>query len=129
MELLRGARKFYPVDLGMRKLLTESKSSDMGFAIESLVYFELLRRNYRISIGRASDTEIDFVTKTDGKITYIQVSVSVLNQNTFKREMAPLLKVSDRYTKIILTLDRVTTGMYETVEVKNLIDWLCEPLD
>ena len=123
-ELLKANKKWYIVDLGLRNYILPKKHYDLGFSIENIVYFELLRRNFNVNIGKIGNNEVDFVTKKNNEITYIQVSADLTSEETFNREIKPLRNIKDNYTKIILTLDKYTSGNYDGIHVINLIDWL-----
>ena len=116
--------KYYIVDLGLRNHILPRRKYDLGFSIENIVYLELLRRGYRVFIGKVGTTEVDFVAEQQGVYTYFQVTADMAAEETFNREIAPLKNIKDNYEKIILTLDRVTLGNYEGIEVINLLDWL-----
>lgn len=94
--------------------------------IENIVYLELLRRRYIVNIGRIGLAEVDFIAKRNDVYTYIQVTASLVDENTFNREISPLKLIEDNYEKIILTLDRYTLGNYDGIKVNNIIDWLLE---
>ena len=123
-QLLKANRKMYIVDLGLRNHILPRRRYDFGFSLENIVYFELLRRGYRVMIGRVGDTEVDFVAEKQGAYTYFQVTADMTAQETFEREMKPLAKIRDNYEKIVLTADRFTVGNYDGIQVKNLSDWL-----
>lgn len=125
-EVLKQNRKFYIVDLGLRNYILPRKNYDLGFSIENVVYFELLRRGYRVNIGKLRSTEVDFVARKNDEVVYYQVTASMVEQATFDREMRPLKSIADNYEKIVLSLDRYTRGNYEGIRVVNLIDWLLE---
>ena len=123
-QLLKVNKKLYIVDLGLRGHIPPRQNYDLGFSLENLVYFELLRRGYRVMIGKIGSTEVDFVAEKQGAYTYIQVTADMTAEATFTREMRPLTLIRDNYEKIILTADRLTLGNYNGIQVKNLIDWL-----
>lgn len=123
-QLLKTNKKWYMVDLGLRNHILPRKRYDLGFSVENIVYFELLRRGYRVSIGKVGNAEVDFVAQKQGVITYFQVTADMQNETTFQREMASLQAIRDNYEKIVLTLDRLTLGNYEGIKVMNLVDWL-----
>lgn len=125
-EVLKSNKKYYIVDPGIRNYILPKQFYDLGFTIENIVYLELLRRRYNVNIGRNGRTEIDFIAKRNDVYTYIQVTASLVDENTFNREMRPLQQIEDNYEKIILTLDRYTLGNYEGIKVINIIDWLLE---
>lgn len=126
-QLLKSNKKYYMVDLGIRNHILPRKNYDLGFSIENIVFFELLRRGYRVCIGKYQNTEIDFVAQKHGILTYIQVTADMTAKETFDREINPLYAIRDNYEKIILTLDKLTIGNYDGIKVINLLDWLTEP--
>ena len=125
-EVLKSNKKYYIVDPGIRNYILPKQFYDLGFTIENIVYLELLRRRFNVNIGRNGRTEVDFIAKRNDVYTYIQVTASLVDENTFNREIRPLQQIEDNYEKIILTLDRYTLGNYKGIKVINIIDWLLE---
>ena len=125
-QLLKANRKMYIVDLGLRNHILPRRQYDLGFSLENIVYFELLRRGFRVMIGKVGSTEVDFVAEKQGTYTYFQVTADMTAQETFEREMKPLRRIRDNYEKIVLTGDRLTLGNYDGIQVKYLPDWLLE---
>jgi hypothetical protein len=125
-QLLKANRKFYIVDLGIRNHILPRRNYDLGFSIENVVYFELLRREYRVTMGKYGNTEVDFVAEKQGVYTYFQVTADMTAEETFEREMRPLRNIRDNYEKIVLTLDHMTIGNYDGIQVIHLLDWLTE---
>lgn len=125
-QLLKTNQKMYIVDLGIRRHLLSRKKYDLGFSLENVVFLELLRRGYEVSIGKVGTTEIDFVARKNNNVYYYQVTASMVEESTFEREMAPLRNINDNYPKTIITLDRFTLGNYEGIQVVNAIDWLLD---
>lgn len=123
-QLLKANKKWYMVDLGLRNHILPRKRYDLGFSIENVVYFELLRRGYQVTIGKCGNTEVDFVAKKQGVLTYYQVTADMTAEETFNREMRPLQEIRDNYEKIVLTLDRFSIGNYNGIQVVNVLDWL-----
>ena len=128
-QLLKANRKMYIVDLGLRNHILPRKNYDLGFSLENLVYFELLRRGYKVTIGKVGNTEVDFVAQKQGAYQYFQVTADMTAQETFEREIRPLENIRDNYEKMILTMDRLTPGNYNGIQVRYLLDWLMEPKD
>ena len=123
-EFLRTLGKYYIVDIGLRNYLLGFRDRDSGHAIENVVYFELLRRDYDVSIGKVDNSEVDFIaTKVDDKL-YVQVTESMTSEDVRKRELAPLQKISDNYEKIVLSLNTGMDSSYDGIKSINLIDWL-----
>ena len=125
-KMLKTLNKWYIVDLALRDYMVPKKTYDLGFSLENTVYFDLIRRGYRVSIGKTETAEVDFVAQKNGEMIYYQVSASMLDQRTFERELLPLRSIKDNYKKIVLTLDKFTQGNYEGIKVVNAIDWLLE---
>ena len=125
-QLLKASRKMYIVDLGLRNYILPRKNYDLGFSLENLVYFELLRRGYKVTTGKAGNAEVDFVAQKQGAYQYFQVTADMTAQETFEREIRPLEKIRDNYEKVILTMDRLTPGNYNGIQVWYLVDWLME---
>lgn len=120
---LKSLEKYYAVDMGLRKLLLGKKNTDIGHILENIVYFELVRRGFEVCIGKVDDLEIDFIAEKDGDKEYYQVSASVLDPNTFEREIEPLRRVHDNYPKYIVTMDEITSNN-EGIKQINVIDFL-----
>ena len=127
-QLLKTNQKFYIVDPGLRNHILPRKSYDLGFSLENIVYFELLRRGYKVCVGKVGNTEVDFVAERDGTYTYFQVTANMTAKETFEREIRPLENIRDNYPKIILTMDRLTQGNYDGIQVQYLLDWLTETI-
>lgn len=123
-QLLKANRKMYIVDLGLRNHILPRRSYDLGFSLENMVYFELLRRGYKVTIGRVGNTEVDFVAEKQGAYEYFQVTADMTAKETFDREIRPLENIRDNYEKTILTMDRLTPGNYNGIQVRYLLDWL-----
>ena len=125
-QLLKANRKMYIVDLGLRNHILPRKRYDLGFSVENIVFFELLRRGNKVNIGKIGAMEVDFVAQKQGVLTYYQVTADMTAEETFEREMRPLRGIQDNYDKIVLTLDRFSAGNYDGIKVINVIDWLLE---
>lgn len=123
-QLLKANKKYYMVDLGIRNHILPRKYYDLGFSVENIVFFELLRRGCKVTIGKYQENEVDFVAEKRGEFTYIQVTADMVSESTFDREMKPLYAIQDNYEKIVLTLDKLTIGNYDGIKVVNVIDWL-----
>lgn len=125
-KLLKINNKLYMVDMGIRNHILPRKRYDLGFTIENIVFLELMRRGYKINIGKYGTTEVDFVVQKEGVLTYYQVTADMTAEETFEREMRPLRSIPDNYEKVVLTLDHFSLGNYDGIKVVNVIDWLLE---
>lgn len=125
-DFLKSLNKYYIVDSGLRTYLL-GRVRDTGRILENIVYFELLRRGYNVSVGKIGDMEIDFIATRGEEKVYIQVSDELGNSDTRKRELASLQTIRDSFEKIILTMDYIHTGTTEDgIKVVHLLDWLLE---
>lgn len=121
---LKTLEKYYMVDIGLRNQLTGLRNTDYGHLLENIIYLELLRRGYAVAIGKVGSLEVDFVaTKSDIKI-YYQVSASIMDEETRKRELKPLQSITDHYPKIILTMDNTLYSDFEGIKVINILEFL-----
>jgi hypothetical protein len=124
-KILKTNGKYYASDLGLRSAsLGASKGRDISKPLENVVYMELLRRGYKVSVGSFKDYEIDFTAKRSDTVEYFQVCETLKSQETLEREMRPYRGIKDNYTKTILTMDRTGLGQEDGIEVRNVIDWL-----
>ncbi len=123
-QLLKTLEKNYIVDIGFRNMLLGYRDTDRGHILENIVFLELIRRDYHIYIGKIGQTEIDFVAEKPNEKLYIQVTESMLSEETKERELRPLRLIQDNYPKLILSLDRNYINSYNGIQSLNLIDWL-----
>ncbi|MBP3283880.1 MAG: ATP-binding protein [Clostridia bacterium] len=124
---LASGYKYYAVDMGIRNyLLGKRAGQDMGHILENIVYLELLRRGYKVYVGKVEDMEIDFVAENEKGLSYYQVALTVREEETLKRELKSLQKTGDHYPKYLLTMDRDLETDYEGITKINIIDWLLE---
>lgn len=123
-QLLKTQEKYYLSDLGLRTyLLGKNHSKDLGHILENVIFLELKRRGYRIYIGKNDANEVDFVVETDDDYMYIQVALSVRDEQTLERELRPLETISDHYRKYLITLD-YDTNNFNGIKQISAIDFL-----
>jgi len=126
-NLLARDYKYYAVDTGLRSyLLGKKANSDMGHILENIVYLELLRRGYKVYVGKVDEYEVDFVAENREGIKYYQVALSVRDEKVLERELRSLEKTGDHYPKYLLTLDIDLESDYNGIIKKNVVDWLLE---
>ena len=123
-QLLKTLDKNYIVDMGFRNMLLGYRDADRGHILENIVFLELIRRHYRVYIGKIGDTEVDFLAEKPNEKLYIQVTESLAPPKTRERELRPLLSINDNYEKIILTSDRSFITSENGIKIINVIDWL-----
>ena len=122
-QYLKTGEKYYLSDLGIRYFILGRKIGDYGHILENIVYLELLRRGYEITIGKVDNLEVDFVCKKQNKLIYIQVSYLLASEETIEREFKPLKNIPDNYPKYVITMDDVDMS-HEGIGHLNLIDFL-----
>ena len=124
-NLLARDYKYYAVDSGLRSYLLGKKAdSDMGHILENIVYLELIRRGYKVYVGKVDDLEVDFVAENRDGLKYFQVSLSVRDDKVLERELKSLQKTGDHYPKVLLTLDMDLEADYDGITKINVVDWL-----
>lgn len=123
-QLLKTLGKNYIIDIGFRNMLLGYRNADRGHILENIVFLELLRRDYKVYIGKVGDTEVDFVAEKPNDKLYIQVTESMQSPETRERELRPLRLIADNYEKIVLSTDRSFINSYDGIKSLNLLDWL-----
>lgn len=124
-NLLARDYKYYAVDTGLRSYLLGKKAdSDMGHILENIVYLELLRRGYKVYVGKVDDLEVDFVAENREGLEYYQVALTVRDEKTLERELKSLQKTGDHYPKVLLTMDMDLETNYDGIKKINVVDWL-----
>ena len=125
-QYLKTLDKYYVVDIGLRHMLLGSKGMDAGHILENVIYLELLRRGYSVYVGKIGDLEVDFTAVDDTGMTYVQVALTVREEQTLERELRPLMAIRDHYPKILLTLDDDPEIHYHGIRKINARKWLLE---
>lgn len=122
--ILQGLDKFYPADPGIRNSLLGFPRGDYGHVLEGIVHNELICRGYEVRVGKLGSKEVDFIASKDGETLYIQVSASILDPSTRKREIEPLEALRSNGDRIVITMDRLGIGVENGIRIENAIDWL-----
>ena len=124
-NLLAREYKYYVCDTGLRSYLLGKKAdSDMGHILENIVYLELLRRGYKVYVGKVDDLEVDFVAENRDGLKYYQVALTTRDEEVLKRELRSLQKTGDYYPKYLLTMDMDLESDYNGITKINVVDWL-----
>ncbi len=125
-QLLKTLNKNYIVDIGFRNMLLGYRDDDSGHILENIVFLELLRREYKVYIGKIGNTEVDFIAEKAGERLYIQVTESMLSEETRERELRPLKMIKNNYEKLVLSMDRHYIHSFDGIKLLNIIDWLLD---
>jgi predicted AAA+ superfamily ATPase len=123
-QYLTTGHKYYLPDIGLRYYLLGSKKADEGHILENIVYLELLRRGYKVHIGKTDDNEVDFVAEKESGIEYYQVAYTVHDGKTLERELTPLDAISDHNPKYLITMDFTPNTSHNGIKQINALDWL-----
>ncbi|MCC7553835.1 MAG: ATP-binding protein [Methanobacteriaceae archaeon] len=122
-KILNYSEKFYLTDLGFREAIYGYNQRDIGQSLENIVYIELLRRGYDVTIGKLRNKEVDFISKKGDKKIYIQVSYILAEESTINREFEPLIKIEDNYPKYLISTDEFDMSN-NGINHLNIIDFL-----
>lgn len=126
-EFLSTLSKYYVTDLGLRQMILGNRNIDMRHILENVIYLELLRRKGNVYVGQFDKNEIDFVVINSNEIEYYQVALTVLDENTLKRELDAFKNIKDNYPKYLITLDDVMVNTdYDGIKIINALEWLLE---
>ena len=125
-DYLRTLGKYYIVDTGLRNYLLGDRGGDTGHLLAHIIYLELFRRGYDVAIGKLDDKEIDFIATSNGPKRYIQVTETMSDSETRKRELAPLMAVQDNYEKVVITMDQPLDTDINGIKIVNALDFLLD---
>jgi uncharacterized protein len=123
--ILKTLNKYYMTDLGIAQIKNNDFEINKSFAIENVVYNELLQRGYDVYIGKIKDKEVDFIAIKDNIKKYYQVSYLLVNDDVIEREFGAFKVIDDNYPKYVLSLDKTNFSQKGIIH-KNIIDWLLE---
>ena len=125
-QFLQSGEKYYATDVTMRYALLGRRNIDAGHILENIVYLELLRRGYKVYIGKTLEKEVDFVAENKEGFTYFQVAYTSREKDTLERELKPLQNINDHYPKYILTMDVDPISDFDGIKKINVLDWLVD---
>lgn len=123
-EVLKSLEKYYVTDTGLKNTIVGYNLENYGHSIENVVYLELLRRGYKVYIGKCDNKEIDFVAIKKEETRYFQVTESLSDAKTKEREVAPFYSTNDFYEKTIITTDKTYATNVNGIKIVNLTDFL-----
>ena len=123
--VLKTLNKYYVTDLGIAQIKNNKTEIDRCYAIENIVYNELIIKGYDVFTGKTKKGEIDFVATKPNKKIYIQVAFSIPNEDTKNREFGAYSVITDNYPKYVISLDKLNYE-YNGIKHLNLIDFLLD---
>lgn len=123
-EVLKSLEKYYVTDTGLKNTIVGYNLENYGHSIENVVYLELLRRGYKVYVGKCDNKEIDFVAIKKEETHYFQVTESLSDAKTQEREVAPFYSTNDFYEKTIITTDKTYATNVNGIKIVNLTDFL-----
>lgn len=123
-EILKSLEKYYVADTGLKNIMSGYTLKNYGHTIENILYLELIRRGYKVYVGKNQTKEIDFVAINKSETRYFQIAETILNEETLKREITPLINTNDFYEKTIITMDKTFATNIKGIKIINLIDFL-----
>lgn len=122
-QILSSNEKYYIADHGIREAVFGGNMRDINLILENIVYLELLRRNYTVTVGRTGDKEIDFVCDKQGEKLYVQVCYLLASEETVKREFGAYGSIRDNYPKYVVSLDEFDMSR-DGIKHRNIRDFL-----
>ncbi len=125
---LQRQEKYYLSDVGLRYYLLGPQNADHGHILENVVFLELLRRGYRVYVGKIGNVKWILLFRT---MRETQNTTKWLGpcekQSTLQRELTPLDSIVDHNPKILLTMDHDPPASYNGIRQKYVLNWLLEP--
>ena len=122
-KILTVNEKYYVADHGIREAVFGGNMKDINLVLENIVYLELLRRGYTVTVGKAGDKEIDFVCENQGNKLYVQVAYLLASEDTIEREFGVYGRVRDNFPKYVITLDEFDMSR-NGIKHRNIRDFL-----
>lgn len=123
-RVLKTLEKYYVSDISLITATLGFKDTKISGMLENVVYLELLSRDYQVYVGKAGESEIDFIAEKSGERIYVQVTRAIESDETRVREFSPLLAVSDQYPKYVVSLDDFAGGNVDGVKHVHVADFL-----
>ena len=121
--ILKTLNKYYMTDLGIAQIKNNNFEINKCFAIENVVFNELVARGYEVYIGKLNPGEIDFIASKSNERKYFQVTYLLSDKKVEEREFGALKKIEDNYPKYVISLDKTDFSQNGVIH-KNIVDWL-----
>lgn len=127
-SLLKTQEKFYLADMALRYSVLGFNPDTIAASLENIVYIELCRRGYEVSIGKIDAGEIDFIAECRGERIYIQVTQELSSGATIQREYERLLQIKDNFPKYVLSIDGYVGGQFKGIKTMHVADFLLQEI-
>ncbi len=124
-KLLSVQEKYYIADHGIREAVFGGNLRDINLVLENIVFLELLRRGYQVTVGKFKDKEVDFIAQKQGKRIYIQVTYLLASEETVRREFGVYEEIRDNYPKYVVSMDEIDRSQNGIIH-KNIRDFLLD---
>ncbi len=122
-QILASNEKYYIADHGIREAVYGGNMRDINLILENMVYLELLRRGYHVTVGKLAEKEIDFVCQKHGQKLYVQVAYLLADDTTIQREFGVYDTVRDNFPKYVVTMDELDMSR-NGIKHRNIRDFL-----
>lgn len=122
-QILATNEKYYMADHGLREAVFGGNMKDVNLILENIVYLELLRRGYMVTVGRIGDKEIDFVCQKQDQKLYVQVAYMLASEETVQREFGVYASIPDNFPKYVVTMDEIDMSR-DGIKHRNIRDFL-----
>ena len=122
-KILTVNEKYYIADHGLREAVYGKNNRDIELVLENIVYMELLRRGYTVTVGKVNNMEVDFVAEKQGELVYVQVSYLLASPETVEREFNALKSINDNYPKYVVSMDELDMSR-DGIKHYNIKDFL-----
>lgn len=122
-QILAFNEKYYIADHGIREAVFGGNTKDINLILENIVYIELLRRGYKVTVGRTGDKEIDFVCNKRREKLYVQVTYLLATDETIVREFGVYDSIRDNFPKYVVSLDEFDMSR-NGIKHRNIRDFL-----
>ncbi len=122
-QVLASNEKYYIADHGIREAVFSGNTKEINLILENIVYLELLRRGYKVTVGKTGDKEIDFVCHKSGEKLYVQVTYLLASEETINREFGVYTNIRDNYPKYVVSLDEFDMSQ-NGIKHRNIRDFL-----
>lgn len=124
-QILSTNEKYYIADHGVREAVYGNNLRDINLILENIVFMELQRRGYSVTVGKSGEKEVDFIADRKSDRIYIQVTYLLASDETLEREFGVYKKIEDNYPKYVVSLDEFDFSR-NGIKHRNIRDFLLD---